>query len=177
MATDISCANRGISGSEAVQGRSLPGSAEERNRRVSTLLLVAHTLHAREIAHKVAGQGAAGFEPATRRLEDVSTESVPVHPCRPRGLDQGFHRTRNRQVWGNCTQNCTQSLGSTWARPWRLRECLGRPYVRRRAQGRPSPAAQRSPSGVLTAARGPLSDQVKSLAASSCAPLSRCPRR
>ncbi len=100
MATDISCANRGISGSEAVQGRSLPGSAEERNRRVSTLLLVAHTLHAREIAHKVAGQGAAGFEPATRRLEDVSTESVPVHPCRPRGLDQGFHRTRNRQVWG-----------------------------------------------------------------------------
>jgi hypothetical protein len=44
--------------------------------------------------HKSPGQRAppAGFEPATRRLEGVGTESVQVHPCRPRYLDQEFHR-------------------------------------------------------------------------------------
>ncbi len=38
------------------------------------------------------GAPLAGFEPATRRLEDVGTESAPVHPCRPRRLVQDFHR-------------------------------------------------------------------------------------
>ena len=38
----------------------------------------------------------AGFEPATRRLEDVGAESARVHPCRPRPLDQDFHRAGDR---------------------------------------------------------------------------------
>jgi hypothetical protein len=48
--------------------------------------------------HKRPGQRAppAGFEPATRRLEDVGTESARVHPCRRRPLDQDFHRAGDR---------------------------------------------------------------------------------
>ena len=38
----------------------------------------------------------AGFEPATRRLEDVGTESAGVHRCRLGHLDQGFHRARDQ---------------------------------------------------------------------------------
>jgi hypothetical protein len=38
----------------------------------------------------------AGFEPATRRLEDFGTESARVHRCRRRPLDQDFHRAGDR---------------------------------------------------------------------------------
>ncbi len=38
----------------------------------------------------------AGFEPATRRLEDVGTESAHVHRYRPSHLDQDFHRAMDQ---------------------------------------------------------------------------------
>ena len=59
----------------------------------------------------------AGFEPATRRLEDVGTESARVPPCRHRSVDQDFHRTRDRSARGKLHTDLHTSSGSNRPRP------------------------------------------------------------
>jgi hypothetical protein len=83
------------------------------------------------------GQSAppAGLEPATRRLEDVGTESAHVHRCRHRSLDQDFHRTRNRSARGKLHTDLHTSSGSNRPRPAACGYVWGR-HLRPRAHRR-----------------------------------------